>query len=120
VLTRRRDRGIAMHLAWSPDGALIYFSRLTDVPQGVYSVPVLGGEEHRVLENASQPIPLNDGTVLIGRVNPQGQKQLFRFTPETGKLQGFPVVFSGELFGYLQILRDGKHVLTRGWMIGHS
>jgi hypothetical protein len=83
-------------------------------------VPVLGGEEHLVLENASQPIPLNDGTILIGRVNPQGQKQLFRFTPETGKLQGFPVVFSGELFGYLQILRDGKHVLTRGWMIGHS
>ena len=72
VLTRRRDRGIAMHLSWSPDGALIYFSRLTDVPQGVYSVPILGGEEHLVLENASQPIPLNDGTVLVGRVNPQG------------------------------------------------
>jgi predicted Ser/Thr protein kinase len=120
VLTRRRDRGMAMHLSWSPNGTLIYFSRLTDVPQGVYSVPVLGGEEHLVLENASQPIPLNDGTILLGRVNPQGLKQLFRFTPETGTLQGFPVVFSAELFGYLQILRDGKHVLTRGWTIGQS
>jgi hypothetical protein len=117
VLTHRRDRGIAMHLSWSTDGALIYFSRLTDVPQGVYSVPLLGGEEHLVLENASQPVPLNDGTILIGRLNPRRQMQLFRFSPETGKLEDFPIVFSGELLGYAQILRDGKHVLTRGWMI---
>jgi eukaryotic-like serine/threonine-protein kinase len=114
VLTRRRDQGIAMHLSWSQDGALIYFTRFTDVPQGVYSVPVLGGEEHLVLEKASQPVPLSDGTILIGRRNAQRQLQLFRFSPETGKLQDFPVAFSGELRGYAQLLRDGKHVLVRG------
>ena len=119
VLTHRRDRGLAMHLSWSTDGALIYFSRHTDVPQGVYSVPLLGGEEHLVLENASQPVPLNDGTILIGRLNPQRQMQLFRFSPETGKLQDFPVVFSGELMGYAQPLRDGKHVLAWGRMVDH-
>src|SRR6185503_15837660 len=115
--TRRRDQGIAMHLSWSRDGSLIYFSRLTDVPQGVYSVPLLGGEEHLVLEKASQPVPLNDGTILVGRVNPQRQTQLFRFSPETGKLQDFPVVFSGEYLGYAQLLRDGKHVLTWGRIV---
>jgi hypothetical protein len=119
VLTRRRDRGIALHLSWSGDGSLIYFTRLTDVPQGVYSVPLLGGEERLVLEKATQPVPLNDGTILVGRRNPQRQIQLFHFSPETGKLQEFPVVLSGELRGYAQLHRDGKHVLTRGRMIDH-
>src|SRR5205085_10708142 len=76
VLTQRRDRGMATHLSWSTDGALIYFCRFTDVPQAVYSVPVLGGEEHLVLENAGQPIALADGTILCGRLNARRQIQL--------------------------------------------
>jgi eukaryotic-like serine/threonine-protein kinase len=45
ILTHHRDRGLVTQISWSPDGALIYFDRQTDVPQGIYSVPVLGGEE---------------------------------------------------------------------------
>ncbi len=55
VLTRRRDLGMIDFVSWSPEGSTIYFSRIADVPQGVFSVPFLGGEEHLILENADNP-----------------------------------------------------------------
>ncbi len=91
VLTRQRDRCAVDYLSWSTDGSLIYFVRYMDVPVGVYSIPVLGGEEKPVLENADQPASLPDGTLLVTRLNPQSQSQWFRFWPETGKLQELPV-----------------------------
>ncbi len=115
VLTRRRDRGAVTFMCWSPDGALIYFSRVTDVPLGIYSVPVLGGEEHLVLENADQPAALADGTILVARRDGQQRTKLFRFFPETGKLQDLPVLFSGLTFlESLMFVRDGKHALAWG------
>ena len=65
VLTRDRDRGPMLNHCWSADGALIYYDRYTDVPQGIFSVPVLGGDERLVLENAFSPEPLPDGSLLI-------------------------------------------------------
>src|SRR4029077_18891795 len=44
ILTRNRDRGTVNAIAWAPDGASIYYDRLTDVPRGIYKVPVLGGD----------------------------------------------------------------------------
>ena len=44
VLTRDRSRGLQDALAWSHDGSRIYYDRMTDTPQGIYSVPALGGE----------------------------------------------------------------------------
>ena len=72
ILTHRRDRGHAEQVSWSPDGSLIYYDRATGVPLGVYSVPVLGGEEHLVLENAFSPEALPDGSLLLCRLNARG------------------------------------------------
>jgi predicted Ser/Thr protein kinase len=98
TLTHRRDRGQVLSLSWPADGARIYYDRITDVPQGIYSVPVLGGEEHLVLENAFAPEALPDGSLLVERINGQGQYQWFRFWPESGRLLALPLV-SGSLLG---------------------
>jgi predicted Ser/Thr protein kinase len=87
ILTHSRERGFVTVLAWSADGASIYYDRLADVPHGVYSVPLLGGDEHLVLENAGTPQPLPDGSLLVTRLNAKRQTQLFRFWPDTGRLQ---------------------------------
>jgi len=117
ILTHSRDRGIIQQISWSPDGALIYYDRLADVPHGVYSVPVLGGEEHLVLENAGCPETLPDGSLLIIRLNADRQEQVYRFWPDTGRLQGLPVqtklsasVFSAQLRAF----PDGKEVIAFG------
>jgi serine/threonine protein kinase len=115
ILTRRRGHGSVQDISWSPDGALIYFDRSTDVPEGAYSIPVLGGEERLLLENASHPVPLPDGTVLVGRPNAQREMQLFRLYPETGRLQDLPVLLGSEpSYEYSVFPRDGRHVLVRG------
>ena len=85
------NRGVVEQVSWSPDGSLIYYDRATDVPLGVYSVPVLGGEEHLVLENALSPEALPDGSLLLSRVNAGRVDQLYRFWPETGRIKEFPL-----------------------------
>jgi hypothetical protein len=85
------NRGVVEQVSWSPDGSLIYYDRATDVPLGVYSVPVLGGEEHLVLENALSPEALPDGSLLLSRVSAGQVDQLYRFWPETGRIKEFPL-----------------------------
>src|SRR5205823_10095169 len=41
VLTHERSRGQVFDISWSPDGALIYYTRTNGVLKAVYSVPVL-------------------------------------------------------------------------------
>jgi hypothetical protein len=116
VLTHRRDQGMVGHLSWSPDGASIYFSRNTDVPRGVFSVPLLGGEERLVLENADNPAALPDGTLVLSRLNAQGRSQLFRFWPETGKLQELPA--APDNLATHQVSRDGRRAVVTGTIYG--
>ena len=96
LLTHNRDHGYAWNLSWSPDGSRIYFDRNEDSPKGVYSVPVLGGEEQLVLESAAQPEALPDGSILLTRLNAEHLKQLFRYRPDSGKLRAYPVETSEE------------------------
>jgi serine/threonine protein kinase/WD40 repeat protein len=121
ILTRHRDRGLITQISWSPDGALIYFDRQTDVPQGIYSVPVLGGEERLVLENAAFPETLPDGTLLVVRLNAKRQSQVFRFWPDTGRLQDLPVqILNVATISSVQLraFPDGKEFLILGAPIG--
>ena len=120
-LTHRRDRGVVQHVSWSPDGSLIYFDRVTNVPLGVYSVPVLGGEERLVLENAKSPEALPDGSLLVSRAGAGGEDQLYRFWPETGRIQ----VFSLQQPRYKaaacsRMVPGGKEVITYASPIGVS
>jgi predicted Ser/Thr protein kinase len=90
ILTHATNDGTAVGLSWSTDGSRIYFDRTKDVPTGIYSVPMLGGEPSLVLENAAYPEALPDGSLLVVRLNPRAEWQIFRFWPDSGKLQEFP------------------------------
>ncbi len=121
ILTHDHEHGYITALAWSADGAFIYYDRLTDVPQGVYRVPVLGGDEHLVLENAGTPQPLPDGSLLLVRLNAKGQTQLFRFWPESGRLQDFPVLaVTGSLDTPVRVDPAGKQAMVSGIPIGRE
>jgi predicted Ser/Thr protein kinase len=100
ILTHRRDRGIIVNATWSPDGAVIYYDRVAEVPFGIYRVPVLGGEERLLLENASLPEALPDGSIVVKRINSQHQGQLFRFWPQSGRLQELPLLVDFFAAGY--------------------
>jgi eukaryotic-like serine/threonine-protein kinase len=117
ILTRNRTRGAVVEMSWSPNGTSIYYDRYTDVPQGIYSVPVLGGEEQLVLENAGWPEALPDGSLLIMRLNARRQQQLFRFWPETGRLQEFPLE-NPAVFAQARVFPDGKEAVMAGNLIG--
>ncbi|SPF43382.1 Serine/threonine protein kinase [Candidatus Sulfopaludibacter sp. SbA4] len=116
ILTHNRENGYVQSLGWSPDGARIYYDRLTDVPRGIYSVPVLGGEERLVLEDASAPEALPDGSLLISKYNPERQLQMSRFWPETGQLQGYPIQTSD--FSPYASFPDGREAAVIGTLIG--
>jgi len=120
ILTHNRERGPIEAIAWSTDGASIYYDRSTDVPQGVYSVPVLGGDEHLVLGNAEYPQPLPDGSLLVVRLNAERKPQLFRFWPETGRLQDFPVLATGGPFVPVRVDPAGKQAVVLGVRLGRE
>jgi len=123
VLTHNLDLGGPAELAWSRDGTAIYFDRVADVPRGIYSVPVLGGEEKLVLENAMAPEVLADGSLLIYRLNVQRNLQLNRFWPETGRLQQLPVICRteiGTLWVHIRAAPDGKEAVVVGTPVGQE
>jgi eukaryotic-like serine/threonine-protein kinase len=64
-------------ISWSPDGSTIYFDRAIDVPDGIFSVPVLGGEERLIVENATKPEALPDGSLLVFRANHRSMSNFY-------------------------------------------
>lgn len=106
VLTRDSGRGEVDHLCWSRDGAKIYFGRR----DGVYSIPALGGDERLVLDHASYPEVLADGTFLVDRINAEGRSQLHRFRPETGQVEPL----DAEVFGRTHTVLDGRQIVFIG------
>jgi hypothetical protein len=98
LLTRERNHGSVVNHSWSPDGTLIYYDRYADVAQGIFSVPVLGGDERLVLDNAFAPELLPDGSMLIVKQNTDRQFQLHRFWPATGRLKALPFLTAQDFF----------------------
>ena len=92
VLTKDRTKGLIDSLAWAQDGSRIYYDRLTDVHNGIYSVPALGGDERLLIENASAPVPLADGSLLLLRRTADRLTQLHRLWPDSGQLTPLPAV----------------------------
>lgn len=121
ILTHDRGHGPINSHSWSPDGSLIYYDRYTDVPQGIYSVPVLGGDERLVVENAFSPEALPDGSLLIVRQNDERKFQLSRFWPGTGQMQGLPIRPTGDIqSARFRGLPDGKTAVAWGEPIGQT
>ena len=106
---------------WAPDGNKIYFDRALDTPRGIYSVPVLGGEEQLVLEDAMYPESLPDGSLLTARLNAEHKLQLFRFWPQSGKEQAFPLqVDLPTTAPQVRAFPDGRHAVVIGTPISQG
>ncbi len=122
ILTHDRSRGLVADVAWSPDGTMIYYDRLADVPQGIYSVPVLGGDERLVLENASGPTPLPDGTLLAVKLNRDRKYQVLRFWPESGRSQDLPIMpaVATGIDATGRVFPDGRDAIIMGRVVGHE
>ncbi len=116
ILTRDRARGLVGYISWSPDGARVYYDRSTGLRKSVFSVPVLGGEERLVLENADHPEALSDGTLIVTMWDAQRKRHLDHYSPDTGKLQQLPVEtgLSGSQNTAARAYSDGKSALVWG------
>ncbi len=113
VLTHRLDGWINV-VSWSADGNQIYYDRVTDVPRGVFSVPALGGDERLVLEDAAAPEALPDGSLLLQRQDKTQAWRLFRFWPDSGKLQAYPLASSAFDFFSHRVLPGGRQAVVLG------
>jgi Tol biopolymer transport system component len=122
MLTHSRQHGNVTNVAWAPDGASIYYDRITAVPHGIYSVPVLGGDEHLVFANAFRPEALFDGSLLAVKLNSKHEWQLFRFWPETGRVQDLPVaaVDIQDSLENPRVFPDGKEAVIDGAPLGQE
>jgi predicted Ser/Thr protein kinase/WD40 repeat protein len=114
VLTHQKDLGQIWDIAWSRDGSKLYFDRATDIPRGIFSVPMLGGEPRMVLEAASVPCVLADGSLLVHRINAQRNTQLYRYWPESGKIDALPALADDSSGIASRVMPDGKAVVFFG------
>jgi len=116
ILTSDREHGYIATAAWAFDGSKIYFDRIWGDPLGIYSVPPLGGEPRLVLEQASGPAPLPDGSLIVVKMTDKGDNQLFHFWPETGRLEALPAYLQNwsDIPPMLRAFPDGKELLYFG------
>ena len=115
VLTTRPDSGSVYRVAWSKDATRVYFDRVTDVPHGVFSVPVVGGQERLVLEDAQSPEVLPDGSLLVVRTSTTGALRIHRFSPDSGLVSPLgPPIVAESLGLSVRATPDGKAALFWG------
>ena len=118
VLTHDRSNGMEAQASWSPDGSRIYFDRVWGGPRGVYEISPLGGEPRLLLEGAQCPHTLPDGSLIVVRIDSSARYRLYRFWPDSGKLQALPAFAGGGVAEtpdpLVQTFRDGRHVVYLG------
>ena len=115
VLTHQKGRGSVEKMDWSRDGTRIVFDRVGDAGRAVYSVPVLGGEERLLLEDAQSPEFLPDGSLLVVRIDSGDRFQISRFWPESGRVAaiGPPVLRDANGLSF-RAFRDGREAIFYG------
>ena len=111
ILTHEPGKGSVSESAWSRDGTQIYFVRCSARLCSIYRIPVLGGEERLLLENAFGPAALPDGSLLVTRSTGANRAQLCRFWPDTGKVRDFPISILASIY---RAFPDGKQALAYG------
>lgn len=118
VLTHDRSNGMEAQASWSPDGSRIYFDRVWGGPRGVYEISPLGGEPRLLLKDAQCPHTLPDGSLIVVRIDSSARYRLYRFWPDSGKLQALPAFAGGGVAEtpdpLVQTFRDGRHVVYLG------
>jgi Tol biopolymer transport system component len=117
AITYDRTRGPTQVMSWSRDGSRIYYDRFFDVPRGVFSVPVLGGEARLLLEDAMTPHVLPDGSLLVMRINAERATQLHRFWPDSGRVEALAALaapLSRLPCPALRVFPDGREAVFVG------
>ena len=115
ILTHERGKGYVWESAWSRDGTQIYFVRTSAYLSSIYRIPVLGGEERLLLENAFGPAALPDGSLLVARsMTGAHLAQLSRFWPDTGKVRDFPFRVVIANMAVYRAFPDGRQALAYG------
>ena len=115
VLTHQRTHGSVERMDWSRDGARIVFDRVADDARAIYSVPVLGGDERLMLDDAQGPEFLADGSLLVVRIDAEDRFRVCRLWPETGRLAqiGPPILRDATGIG-LRAFPDGREAIFYG------
>lgn len=88
-LTDEQADGSTMGMSWAHDGSRIYYDRYHN---GIFSVPAVGGEPRRVLDNGHGPEAVPDGSLLFARVNARRQNQLHRYWPDGPRVEPLPAL----------------------------
>ena len=117
LLTKERTSGIINDISWSDDGTRLYYDRYARTFKGIYSVPLLGGEPRLVLENAKAPKLIADGSLLVTRINEKRQNQLYRFWPQTRRVQALNALLprtSDVWSPPVRVFSDGKEAVFYG------
>ena len=118
VLTHDRSSGMEAQTSWSPDGSRIYFDRVWGGPHGIYEISPLGGEPRLLLDGAQCPHALPDGSLIVVRIDQSGHYRLFRFWPDSGKLDPLPAIAMGGVGEtpdpLVQVVPDGRNVIYLG------
>jgi DNA-binding winged helix-turn-helix (wHTH) protein len=113
VLTHGRNRGAVASLAWARDGCRIYFERRFGSGT-IYAISPLGGEPQLLVDNALAPEPLPDRSLLVLRPSGDGL-QLFRFWPDSGRLEPLPAWTTMSGYRSVRAFPDGKEVAVLGF-----
>jgi hypothetical protein len=118
VLTHDRNSGMQARMSWAPDGSRIYFDRVWGRPRGVYSISPLGGEPRLLLESAQCPQALPDGSLIVVQIDETARYRLYRFWPDSGKLQALPALLGGGVGQLVDplvaVFPDGREVVYLG------
>jgi dipeptidyl aminopeptidase/acylaminoacyl peptidase len=118
VLTHDRNSGMQAQMSWAPDGSRIYFDRVWGRPRGVYSISPLGGEPRLLLDTAQCPHALRDGSLIVAQIDEAARYRLYRFWPDTGRLQALPALVGGGVSQLVDplvaVFPDGREVVYLG------
>jgi hypothetical protein len=115
-LTSDPSRGNVQDFAWSPDSARLYFDRFQAGGQpSIFWMSPLGGQETLFLEDAFSPRSLPDGSLLVGRYNSSGQRQIYRRWPEGERLESLGALgAAGESLMAFRVFKKSKAAVFFG------
>src|SRR5262249_6316148 len=75
----------------------------------------LGGESRLLLENAYGPEPLQDGSLIVVKPTDRSDHQLYRFWPDSGRLEGLPAfIRARDVEPNLRAFPSGKEIVYYG------
>ncbi|MFH1573739.1 MAG: protein kinase, partial [Acidobacteriota bacterium] len=111
LLTRDRSE-FDGDMSWSTDGTRIYFAHA--FVSRIFSIPAVGGEARLVLDNARTANALPDGSLLATRMNPDRRGQIYRFWPDSNRLQPLPAWPRLSLYPAVRVFPDGREAVFLG------